>query len=125
VRPKARSNISFSSSVASGNFENRIGSFTITWQVEQAHEPSHAPNKMSKFQINYLFFVEKPSKSTSFLCAISKIDVPTGSEAFFKKFPSLSKKLTETKDPLSKLAEQKFLFKIFFEIREHFIKDSF
>lgn len=43
VSPKARSSISFSSSSGSGNLSYRSWSSTMTWHVEQAKEPSHAP----------------------------------------------------------------------------------
>jgi len=44
VRPKAKSSMSFSSSSGSSILSNISGSETITWQVEQAHEPPHAPS---------------------------------------------------------------------------------
>ena len=44
VRPKAKSSMSFSSSSGSSILSNMSGSETITWQVEQAHEPPHAPS---------------------------------------------------------------------------------
>src|SRR5207344_380849 len=42
VRPKARSSMSSSSSLAGSSPSYHSGS-TITWQVEHASEPSHAP----------------------------------------------------------------------------------
>src|SRR5438067_2159931 len=60
VRPKARSSMSSSSSLASCSSSYHSGS-TITWQVEQASEPSQAP-----------------SISTSLRCAISRTDNPSG-----------------------------------------------
>lgn len=45
VRPKARSSMSFSSSSASGMRSKNSSSLTMTWQVEQAQEPPHAPRR--------------------------------------------------------------------------------
>lgn len=44
VRPNARSSMSFSSSSGSGILSKYSSSRTITWQVEQAQEPPHAPS---------------------------------------------------------------------------------
>src|SRR5487761_136041 len=74
VRPKARSSMSSSSSVASFSSSYHSGS-TITWQVEQANEPSQAP-----------------SMSTSFWCAISSTDRPTGASTVLR-VPSRSIKV--------------------------------
>lgn len=43
VSPKARSNMSFSSSDGSSILSKVSGSSTITWHVEQAQDPPHAP----------------------------------------------------------------------------------
>lgn len=43
VSPKARSNMSFSSFDGSSILSKVSGSSTITWQVEQAQDPPHAP----------------------------------------------------------------------------------
>src|SRR5215470_18103989 len=60
VRPKARSSMSSSSSFAAGSVSYHSGS-TMTWQVEQASEPSQAP-----------------SRSMLLRCAISRTDRPIG-----------------------------------------------
>src|SRR5262249_35917768 len=60
VRPKARSSMSSSSSLAVGRISYHSGS-TMTWQVEQASEPSQAP-----------------SRSMLLRCAISSTDSPLG-----------------------------------------------
>jgi len=44
VNPNARSNILFSSSLASAILSNISGESTMMWQVEQAQEPPHAPS---------------------------------------------------------------------------------
>lgn len=43
VRPKARSNMSFSSSSGSSILSYMASSSTMMWQVEHAHEPPQAP----------------------------------------------------------------------------------
>ena len=82
VRPNARSSISFSSSVASGRPSKTSSSSTITWHVEHASDPSHAP-----------------SSSTSFACAISSIDSPTGASSITYSSPSLSTNTTRIVSP--------------------------
>src|SRR5579864_423204 len=74
VRPKARSSMSSSSSVASLSSSYQSGS-TMTWQVEQASEPSQAP-----------------SISTPCLCAISSTERPSGASTS-RRVPSRSMKV--------------------------------
>src|SRR5438132_1355311 len=71
VRPKARSSMSSSSSLASFSSSYHSGS-TITWHVEQASEPSQAP-----------------SISMSLRCATSSTDRPSGASTS-RRVPSRS-----------------------------------
>src|SRR5439155_14344896 len=73
VRPKARSSMSSSSSIASFSSSYHSGS-TITWQVEQASEPSQAP-----------------SISMLLRCATSSTDRPSGASTS-RRVPSRSTK---------------------------------
>jgi hypothetical protein len=50
VKPKAKSSISFSSSVASSILSYIASSSTITWHVEQEQDPSHAPRLILALQ---------------------------------------------------------------------------
>lgn len=88
VSPKARSNMSFSSSVASGSRSYCCWSSTMTWQVEHARDPSHAPvyrNKKDTLARSFpwlLFLMirgtDLHSRSMSLLCATSMSDIPGG-----------------------------------------------
>src|SRR6266851_852467 len=75
VRPKARSSMSSSSSLAFFSSSYHSGS-TMTWQVEQASEPSQAP-----------------SISMPFLWAISSTERPSGASTS-RRLPSRSMKIT-------------------------------
>ena len=74
VSPNARSSMSSSSSVGSASFLNQAAS-TMTWQVEQASEPSQAP-----------------SMSMPCWCAISSTDRPSGASTS-RRVPSRSMKV--------------------------------
>lgn len=52
VRPKARSSMSFSSSSGSGILSYRSSFCTMTWHVEQAQDPPHAPGTGRKCQLH-------------------------------------------------------------------------
>lgn len=98
VRPKARSNMSFSSSEGSSILSNMSGSSTITWQVEQAQEPPQAPIRrfVSHMHHGHGYFnarLDIPSISRSLACAISSRLSPSAT-CNFTSLPSLSTNVT-------------------------------
>ena len=94
VKPKARSSISFSSSSGSDILSYSSFDSTMTWHVEQAQEPPHAPitnlamTDKTRVQADY-----SPSISRSSDCAISKRLSPSATSNVLS-WPSLSINVT-------------------------------
>ena len=96
VKPNARSNMSFSSSVASGILSYNSSDSTITWQVEQAQEPPHAPVEIMVSPPPVRLGTcgsNIPSISKSLACAMSSRLAPLETSNLCWS-PSLSTKVT-------------------------------
>src|SRR6185369_38531 len=88
VKPKARSSMSSSSSLAPSSTSYHSGS-TITWQVEQASEPSQAP-----------------SRSILLRWAISSTESPRGASTSTRSPPALMKVIFGISKALQRLIFQ-------------------